>query len=134
MVIRIPSYAGGTAYAAGGLSRIDEQGAEIILSNPARGRYALLSSGDKVFNVSASDFLYRLANHPVDVLAGQMTALLERLRPLSPAPAGTAAAAPSITFGDFIVHAESDADFTRKLEKHRTEVADTVMRVFKRLQ
>lgn len=52
------------------------------------------------------------------------------------APVATAARteiAPTITFGDNIVYANTDADFLRLLEAHRQQVAKTVVGVFKQM-
>lgn len=56
-----PGYASGTRSATAGLHQFDEEGSEYIFASQNGDKYRLFSSGDKVLNAKASDFLYDLA-------------------------------------------------------------------------
>ena len=57
-----PGYASGTRSATAGLHQFDEEGSEYIFSKRNGGKFRLFSSGDKVLNAKASDFLYDFSN------------------------------------------------------------------------
>lgn len=57
-----PGYASGTRSATAGLHQFDEEGSEYIFSKRDGGKFRLFSSGDKVLNAKASDFLYDFSN------------------------------------------------------------------------
>ncbi len=57
----IKHYAKGTLSSKGGLSIVDEEGSELILSQPQKGRYANLNEGSVVFTKDQTENLWELS-------------------------------------------------------------------------
>ena len=64
----LSGYASGTNFATSGIHRVDENGIETIFQSADGQRYRMFSSGEKVLNTKASDFLYRFANKGGEIL------------------------------------------------------------------
>ena len=69
-----PGYASGTRNATAGLHQFDEKGSEYIFASQSGDKFRLFSSGEKVLNNRASNFLYDLANSEGKSLTGRMLA------------------------------------------------------------
>lgn len=64
----IVGYAKGTKNATAGLHSLDELGSEYLFTSTDGNKYRVLSSGDKVLNARATDFLYEFANGGGEIL------------------------------------------------------------------
>ena len=64
----IVGYAKGTKNATAGLHGLDELGSEYLFTSTDGNKYRVLSSGDKVLNARATDFLYEFANGGGEIL------------------------------------------------------------------
>lgn len=64
----IVGYAKGTKNATAGLHSLDEIGSEYLFTSTDGNKYRVLSSGDKVLNARATDFLYEFANGGQEIL------------------------------------------------------------------
>ena len=120
----IPFQASGTANAPGGVSVTQEKGAELLGMNVG-GAFTYLTPKSKVWNASATDFLYKFANAPSTYLARFMR--------------GIAANAPDIhannvSFGDIVISGNADASTVSALRKERENIAKEVLVQFKKLQ
>ena len=120
----IPFQASGTDNAPGGISVTQEKGAELLGMNVG-GAFTYLTPKSKVWNASATDFLYKFANAPSVYLARFMR--------------GIAASAPDIhannvSFGDIVISGNADASTVSALRKERENIAKEVLVQFKKLQ
>ena len=89
------------------------------------GAFTYLTPKSKVWNASATDFLYKFANAPSTYLARFMR--------------GIAASAPDIhannvSFGDIVISGNADASTVSALRKERENIAKEVLVQFKKLQ
>lgn len=83
----IVGYAKGTKNATAGLHSLDEVGSEYLFTSTDGNKYRVLSSGDKVLNARATDFLYEFANGGGEILEKIIksafgTSLFDRIQPV----------------------------------------------------
>ena len=83
----IVGYAKGTKSATAGLHSLDEIGSEYLFTSTDGNKYRVLSSGDKVLNARATDFLYEFANGGGEILEKIIksafgTSLFDRIQPV----------------------------------------------------
>ena len=123
----IQGYATGTPYAKGGIANIDERGLELILGSPDRGRYKFLNDGDKVFNAKASEFLYKWANQPGEVL-GSM------IKSLSAASSVSIASPCNITVGDVVINGSADEKTVGELRRAHKQIVTDILNEFKKMK
>jgi hypothetical protein len=74
-----PTYASGTPYASGGLTNVDENGNELLVRNPARGRMTYLEQGDGVLNAGLTRNIMRIANNPEAAVSDALISLLKKM-------------------------------------------------------
>lgn len=123
----IQGYATGTPYAKGGIANIDEKGLELILGSPDKGRYKFLNDGDKVFNAKASEFLYKWANQPGEVL-GSM------IKSLSAASSVSIASPCNITVGDVVINGSADEKTVGELRRAHKQIVTDILNEFKKMK
>lgn len=123
----IQGYATGTPYAKGGIANIDEKGLELILGSPDKGRYKFLNDGDKVFNAKASEFLYKWANQPGEVL-GSM------IKSLSAASSVSIASPCNITVGDVVINGSADEKTVGDLRRAHKQIVTDILNEFKKMK
>lgn len=123
----IQGYATGTPYAKGGIANIDEKGLELILGSPDKGRYKFLNDGDKVFNAKASEFLYKWANQPGEVL-GSM------IKSLSTASSVSIASPCNITVGDVVINGSADEKTVGELRRAHKQIVTDILNEFKKMK
>lgn len=123
----IQGYATGTPYAKGGIANIDEKGLELILGSPDKGRYKFLNDGDKVFNAKASEFLYKWANQPGEVL-GSM------IKSLSAASSVSIASPCNITVGDVVINGSADEKTVGELRRVHKQIVTDILNEFKKMK
>lgn len=123
----IQGYATGTPYAKGGIANIDEKGLELILGSPDKGRYKFLNDGDKVFNAKASEFLYKWANQPGEVLSSM-------IKSLSAASSVSIASPCNITVGDVVVNGSADEKTVGELRRAHKQIVTDILNEFKKMK
>lgn len=123
----IQGYATGTPHAKGGIANIDEKGLELILGSPDKGRYKFLNDGDKVFNAKASEFLYKWANQPGEVL-GSM------IKSLSAASSVSIASPCNITVGDVVINGSADEKTVGELRRAHKQIVTDILNEFKKMK
>lgn len=123
----LKGYSSGTKNAKGGLSVVDENGSEYILGNPTKGRYQFLNGGDKVFNAKASDFLYKWANQPAEMLSSMVGSL-------TTSSAVSIASPCNINIGDINISGNADEKTVGELRKARKELVTEILTEFKKMK
>lgn len=123
----IQGYATGTPYAKGGIANIDEKGLELILGSPDKGRYKFLNDGDKVFNAKASEFLYKWANQPGEVLSSM-------IKSLSGASSVSIASPCNITVGDVVINGSADEKTVGELRRAHKQIITDILNEFKKMK
>lgn len=123
----IQGYATGTPYAKGGIANIDERGLELILGSPDKGRYKFLNDGDKVFNAKASEFLYKWANQPGEVLSSM-------IKSLSAASSVSIASPCNITVGDVVINGSADEKTVGELRRAHKQIVTDILNEFKKMK
>ena len=123
----IQGYATGTPYAKGGIANIDEKGLELILGSPDKGRYKFLNDGDKVFNAKASEFLYKWANQPGEVLSSM-------IKSLSAASSVSIASPCNITVGDVVINGSADEKTVGELRRAHRQIVTDILNEFKKMK
>ena len=123
----IQGYATGTPYAKGGIANIDEKGLELILGSPDKGRYKFLNDGDKVFNAKASEFLYKWANQPGEVLSSMV-------KSLSAASSVSIASPCNITVGDVVINGSADEKTVGELRRAHKQIVTDILNEFKKMK
>lgn len=123
----IQGYATGTPYAKGGIANIDEKGLELILGSPDKGRYKFLNDGDKVFNAKASEFLYKWANQPGEVLSSM-------IKSLSAASSVSIASPCNITVGDVVINGSADEKTVGELRRAHKQIVTDILNEFKKMK
>lgn len=123
----IQGYATGTPYAKGGIANIDEKGLELILGSPDKGRYKFLNDGDKVFNAKASEFLYKWANQPGEVLSSM-------IKSLSAASSVFIASPCNITVGDVVINGSADEKTVGELRRAHKQIVTDILNEFKKMK
>ena len=123
----IQGYATGTPYAKGGIANIDEKGLELILGSPDKGRYKFLNDGDKVFNAKASEFLYKWANQPGEVLSSM-------IKSLSAASSVSIASPCNITVGDVVINGSADEKTVGELRRAHKQIITDILNEFKKMK
>lgn len=123
----IQGYATGTPYAKGGIANIDEKGLELILGSPDKGRYKFLNDGDKVFNAKASEFLYKWANQPGEVLSSM-------IKSLSAASSVSIASPCNITVGDVVINGSADEKTIGELRRAHKQIVTDILNEFKKMK
>ena len=126
----LKGYAQGTRYAPEGLAITDENGYEMKLINPSRGKYQLLNQGDVIFNAAQSSFLWGLSKNPNGVLANLMSSILHR----APTLGGLTTASVQhidIDTGDVIIQGNADEKTVSEIRRVKREMVNDVLKAFK---
>lgn len=123
----IVGYAKGTKNATAGLHSLDELGAEYLFTSTDGNKYRVLSSGDKVLNARATDFLYEFANGGGEILEKIIksafgTSLFDGIKP--------AVVHNDITVGGVTVQGNAD---TRTVSEIRRAQRDNLTEMLKSL-
>lgn len=126
-------HAAGTSNASAGWAITQENGFEAIMRKSG-GMFTLLGAGDKVFNASATDFLYAFANNPMDILASSMSRMLSHSS-LSPALAGSSGSSTTnIDMGDVIIQGNADEKTVSEIRRAQRAQMNGLLREFKKLR
>ena len=126
-------HAAGTSNASAGWAVTQENGFEAIMRKSG-GMFTLLGAGDKVFNASATDFLYAFANNPMDILASSMSRMLSRSS-LSPAFAGSSGSnTTNIDMGDVIINGDTNDKTVSEIRREKRALMNELLHEFKKLR
>ena len=125
--IYIVGYATGTESATPGLHRLDELGSEYLFTSKDGNKYRVLSSGDKVLNTKATEFLYEFANGGGEILEKIIksafgASLFDRIQPVVNHN--------DIDMGDIIVQGNAD---NRTVSEIRRAQRDNLTEMLKSL-
>lgn len=124
-------YASGTANATAGIHEIWEEGSEYIFTSGNGKRYKLLSSGDKVLNADATNFLYNFATGGSKILENIVNNLAGYNKvPTVISPSTT----PVINMGDIIINGSAAEQTVSQIRRAQREQVHTLLKEFGRLR
>lgn len=122
-------YASGTSYATAGIHRVDERGIETIFQSADGQRYRMFSSGEKVLNASASDFLYKFANKGREILDKLFNSSSHSYNNVSPG-----VVANNIQQGDIIIQGNVDKATVSEIRRAQRENLEQMLKQLNRLK
>lgn len=126
----IVGYAKGTSNASAGLHSLDEIGSEYLFTSANGNKYRVLSSGDKVLNAKATDFLYKFANGGGEILEKIIksafgTSPFDHIRPIVNHN--------EIDMGDIIVQGSADNRTVSEIRRAQRENLTDMLKSFNKL-
>ena len=122
-------YASGTSHSTAGLHKVDEQGVETIFQSADGQRYRMFSSGEKVLNASASDFLYKFANKGREILDKLFSSTSRSYNNVSPS-----VVANNIQQGDIIIQGNADKATVSEIRRAQRENLEQMLKQLNRLK
>lgn len=122
-------YASGTSYATSGLHRVDELGIETIFQSADGQRYRMFSSGEKVLNASASDFLYKFANKGREILEKLFNGTSHSYNNVNPG-----VVANNIQQGDIIIQGNADKATVSEIRRAQRDNLEQILKQFNKLK
>lgn len=123
-------YASGTSSATPGLHRVDELGAEYVFTSSNGNRYRMLSSGDKVLNSKATEFLYNFATAGSKVIPNMIANSLSDASGF----ADKSGIIGEINMGDIIIQGNADERTVSEIRRAQRENVDFILKEFSRLK
>lgn len=124
-------YASGTRNATAGLHEVWEDGSEYIFTSSNGKRYRMFSSGEKVLNADATNFLYDFANSGGKVLEAIVSNLMNSSK-LS--AINSSAYSPVINMGDIIIQGGATEKTVSQMRRAQREQVNTLLKEFGRLR
>lgn len=125
----VSGYASGTNNATAGIHRVDENGIETIFQSADGQRYRMFSSGEKVLNASASDFLYKFANKGRDILNKLFNGTSHSYNNVNPG-----VIANNIQQGDIIIQGNADRTTISEIRRAQRENLEQMLKQLNRLK
>ena len=122
-------YASGTSHSTAGLHMVDEQGIETIFQSTDGQRYRMFSSGEKVLNTSASDFLYKFANKGKEILDKLFNSTSHSYNNVNPG-----VVANTIQQGDIIIQGNADKATVSEIRRAQRENLEQMLKQLNRLK
>lgn len=122
-------YASGTRHSIAGLHRVDEQGVETIFQSADGQRYRMFSSGEKVLNANASDFLYKFANKGKEILENLFHGTSRSYNNVNPGVAVN-----NVQLGDIIIQGNADRATVSEIRRAQRENLEQMLKQFNRLK
>lgn len=123
-------YASGTSHSTAGLHKVDEQGIETIFQSSDGQRYRMFSSGEKVLNAGASDFLYKFANRGTEILGklfgNSSNNVFDKVHPVI--------AGNEFNQGDIIINGNADRATVSEIRRAQRESLEQMLKQFNRLK
>ena len=129
----IVGYATGTRNATAGLHKINEKGSEYVFSDQGNNQYRLFSSGEKVLNASAANWLYDFANSRGGVLDNIVSKLTGVVRSIETRFAGEGKPT-EIHMGDIIIQGNADEKTVSDIRKAQRETVNLVLKELNKLK
>lgn len=129
----IVGYATGTRNATAGLHKINEKGSEYVFSDQGNNQYRLFSSGEKVLNASAANWLYDFANSRGGVLDNIVSKLTGVVRSIETRFAGEGKPT-EIHMGDIIIQGNANEKTVSDIRKAQRETVNMVLKEINRLR
>ena len=128
----IVGYATGTRNATAGLHKINENGSEYVFSDQGNNKYRLFSSGEKVLNASAANWLYDFANSRGGVLDNIVSKLTGVVRSIETRLSGDSKPT-EIHMGDIIIQGNANEKTVSDIRKAQRETVNMVLKEINRL-
>lgn len=128
----IVGYATGTRNATAGLHKINEKGSEYVFSDQGNNQYRLFSSGEKVLNASAANWLYDFANSRGGVLDNIVSKLTGVVRSIETQFTGDGKPT-EIHMGDIIIQGNANEKTVSDIRKAQRETVNMVLKEINRL-
>lgn len=129
----IVGYATGTRNSTSGLHKINENGSEYIFSDQGDGQYRLFSSGEKVLNASAANWLYDFANSygggVIDNLVRKLTGVMRNIE----SRLVTESNPTDIHMGDIIIQGNADERTVSEIRREQRACVKFLLKEFNRL-
>lgn len=122
-------YASGTSHSTAGLHRVDEQGIETIFQSADGQRYRMFSSGEKVLNATASDFLYKFANKGREILERLFNGTSRSYNNVN-----SGVVANNIQQGDIIIQGNADKATVSEIRRAQRESLEQMLKQLNRLK
>lgn len=122
-------YASGTSHSTAGLHKVDEQGVETIFQSADGQRYRMFSSGEKVLNATASDFLYKFANKGREILDKLFSGTSRSYNNINPGVAMN-----NIQQGDIIIQGNADKATVSEIRRAQRENLEQMLKQLNRLK
>lgn len=128
----IVGYATGTRNATAGLHKINEKGSEYVFSDQGNNQYRLFSSGEKVLNASAANWLYDFANSRGGALDNIVSKLTGVVRGIETRFAGEGKPT-EIHMGDIIIQGNANEKTVSDIRKAQRETVNMVLKEINKL-
>ena len=128
----IVGYATGTRNATAGLHKINEKGSEYVFSDQGNNQYRLFSSGEKVLNASAANWLYDFANSRGGVLDNIVSKLTGMVRSIETRLSGDSKST-EIHMGDIIIQGNANEKTVSDIRKAQRETVNMVLKEINKL-
>ena len=125
----VSGYASGTSHSLAGIHRVDEQGIETIFQSADGQRYRMFSSGEKVLNASASDFLYKFANKGREILDKLFNGTSHSYNNVVPG-----VVANNIQLGDIVIQGNADKSTVSEIRRAQRENLEQMLKQLNRLK
>ena len=125
----VSGYASGTSHAIAGIHKVDEQGVETIFQSADGQRYRMFSSGEKVLNASASDFLYKFANKGREILDKLFNGTSHSYNNVVPG-----VIANNIQLGDIVIQGNADKSTVSEIRRAQRENLEQMLKQLNRLK
>ena len=125
----VSGYASGTSHAIAGIHKVDEQGVETIFQSADGQRYRMFSSGEKVLNASASDFLYKFANKGREILDKLFNGTSHSYNNVVPG-----VVANNIQLGDIVIQGNADKSTVSEIRRAQRENLEQMLKQLNRLK
>lgn len=125
----VSGYASGTSHAVAGIHKVDEQGVETIFQSADGQRYRMFSSGEKVLNASASDFLYKFANKGREILDKLFNGTSHSYNNVVPG-----VVANNIQLGDIVIQGNADKSTVSEIRRAQRENLEQMLKQLNRLK
>lgn len=125
----VSGYASGTSHSLAGIHKVDEQGIETIFQSADGQRYRMFSSGEKVLNASASDFLYKFANKGREILDRLFNGASHSYNNVVPG-----VVANNIQLGDIVIQGNADKSTVSEIRRAQRENLEQMLKQLNRLK
>lgn len=126
----ITGYASGTDNATKGLHAFDENGSEYIFSSSNGSKYRLFSSGEKVLNASAANFLYRFANSGGKIIKD----IVEKAYAGAVSGIRGVGQSNNVVMGDIIINGNANEKTVSEIRRVQREGINTILKEFSKLK
>lgn len=125
----VSGYASGTSHATAGIHKVDEKGIETIFQSADGQRYRMFSSGEKVLNTNASNFLYQFANKGREILDKLFNGTSHSYNSITPG-----IVANDIRMGDIVIQGNADKSTISEIRRAQRDSLEQMLKQLNRLK